>query len=256
MSYLSERVYSKLECPHSVSSLFETLGTLGIEIDWVIEAGCHTGSDTKKMIEDFGIRRIYGFEPDKIARIAAERLLEDYLDKKVTISPFALMNKNAIFGVSYVGEPGNGSTQVRDLSVSSSKASVEAIRLDDFKINETTLGCMWLDVEGAASDVILGGIETLKSLAVIKIEVEYHDMSSSRKANFREVIKILKRQGFCVWKCDVNPGYFGDILFIRKSLIPIKGRLISNLNRMILISLHSNVYPSLRKPPNWELGAI
>ena len=254
MSYLSQRVYSILECPHSVSSLFETLKTLGIRTDWVIEAGCHNGSDSKEMIEDFGIRQIYGFEPDNFARLAAEKLLEKYLDKKITISPFALMNENAIFGLSYVGEPGNGSTQVRDLSISSSKYMVNCIRLDDLKITEKTLGLMWLDVEGAATDVILGGIETLKSLAALKIEVEFHDMSNVRMANFRTVIKMLKKQDFSIWKCDIHPGYFGDILFIRRSLIPIKWRLISNLNEFLVISLHSFLYPAINRPTRTQVG--
>jgi FkbM family methyltransferase len=230
------------------------LRTLGIRTDWVIEAGCHNGSDSKEMIEDFGIRQIYGFEPDNFARLAAEKLLEKYLDKRITISPIALMNENAIFGVTYVGEPGNGSTQVRDLSISSSKNLFNSIRLEDLKITEKTLGLMWLDVEGAATDVILGGIDTSTSLAALKIEVEFHDMSKARKANFRTIIRILKKQGFSIWKCDIHPGYFGDILFIRTSLIPIKRRLFTNLNRLLLISLHSYVYPAINKPPRTQVG--
>ncbi len=248
MSYLSQRVYSMLECPHSVSNLFETLDYLGIRADWVIEAGCHNVSDSKEMIEDFEIRRIYGFEPDSFARLAAEKTLEKYLDTRVSISPFALMKENAIFGVTYIGDPGSGCTQVGDLSNSGSKDLVRSIRLDDFEINEKTLGLMWIDAEGAATDVILGEIETLKSIAALKIEVEFHDMSTARIANFRTVIKLLKTQGFCIWKGDIQPGFFGDILFVRSSLLPIRLRLISILNSLLLISLHSCIYPSINKP--------
>ena len=47
-----------------------------IDIDWILEAGCHDGSDTVVLSNYFQPDRYLAFEPDATARIKAIKLLK------------------------------------------------------------------------------------------------------------------------------------------------------------------------------------
>ncbi len=251
MPNFTSSIYRYFESPHSVKDLFALIDQLKIEISWVIEAGCHNGSDTLEMIEMYGMEKIYAFEPDPSARFEAEMVLAEYLGSRVELSPFALMDKSGLVGIDYLGAPGSGSSQIRHHR-SDDASGIKAIKLDEIQVTWDGGGCFWLDVEGVAVEVLIGSLNTLKKISVIKCEVEFHDMSQTRKSNYRKVFSLLSDNDFAIWKCDINPGYFGDILFVRKKHLSkiqlVKSRIILNL----VVLIRSYIYPWLGKPQDFE----
>jgi len=252
MLRFTERLYSRFESPHTVGEFFGLIDELGIKIRWGIEAGCHDGSDTKEMIEVHGVEMVYTFEPDASARLTAEHNLAEYIGSQVQLSPLALMDKPGLVGINYLGSPGSGSTQIRS-ALNQTEEPVRAIRLDDFPINMDSEGFLWLDVEGVATEVLSGSLETLEQISVIKCEVEFHDMSHSRKANFRRVLDLLTNNGFVIWKCDINPGYFGDVFFVRKKHLSKSQIVKAKLIVCLVLVIRSYIYPWLGKPQDFNL---
>lgn len=250
MPNLTSAIYRHFESPHSVKDLFALIDRLKIEISWVIEAGCHNGSDTLEMIQVHGIEKIYAFEPDPTARNVAEMVLAEYLGNRVVLSPFALMDKSGLVGIDYLGTPGSGSTQIRHHS-SEEELRIRAIKLDDIQATWEGGGCFWLDVEGVAVEVLNGSLYTLKNISVIKCEVEFHDMSKTRKSNYRKVFRLLTENDFAIWKCDINPGYFGDILFVRKRHLSKVQLIKSRIFFKFVVLLRSYIYPRLGKPKHF-----
>lgn len=252
MHKFNEYFYSRFRSPHTASEFFGLIDDLGIKVRWGIEAGCHDGSDTKEMIELHGVELIYAFEPDDSARLAAERNLSKYIGSRVELSPLALMDKPGLVAIDYLGSPGSGSTQVRS-EVSHSEGLIQAIRLDDYPVNMDFGGFFWLDVEGVAVEVLSGSLETLKRISVIKREVEFHDMSDSRKSSFRRVFDLLTGSGFVIWKCDINPGYFGDVFFVRKKHLARSQVLKARAVYFLVLLIRSYIYPWLGKPQDFKL---
>jgi FkbM family methyltransferase len=252
MHNFAERFYSRFKSPHTVGEFFGLIDELGIKIRWGIEAGCHDGSDTKEMIEVHGVEIVYAFEPDASARLMAEHNLAEYIGGQVELSSLALMDKPGLVEINYLGLPGSGSTQVRS-TLTQNEEPVQAIRLDDFPITRESEGFLWLDVEGVGAEVLSGSLETLKKISVIKCEVEFHDMSHSRKSNFRKVFDLLTNSGFVIWKCDINPGYFGDVFFVRKKHLTQTQILKTKLVFLLVLLIRSCIYPWLGKPQDFKL---
>ena len=248
MSRLSELVYARVRSPHSVEENFQCLRNLGLAVSFIIEAGCHDGSDTEKMLAHQGVEKIFAFEPDSTARNIAKSKLARFSPDRLSISSYALMDRTGVFEIDFLSSPGSGSTQVREFIEFSKHEQIQAIRLDDFAIVPTSGGFLWLDVEGAAHEVIMGGVHTLRKLSAMNIEVEFHDMSESRRSNFRIVIRFLRSQGFGIWASDINPGYFGNLFMVRVNLLSPPKRFIMQARYFRLLLLHSFIYPALKKP--------
>jgi len=247
ISKIAEYAYNRFYCPHDVSELFKLLCKWGINVSWIIEAGCHDGSDSKKMLDTPGVERLYAFEPDKVAREKAESLLSSELGKRYNVSGLALMDKSGEMSIDYLEAPGSGNTQIGE-KIHSAPKSILATKLDDFPIPEKKDGMIWLDVEGAACKVLIGGLMTLQKIFVVKVEVEFHDMSPTRNANWKPITFLLKKQGFFIRKANINPTYFGDMLFVRRSCLSRSQIVKSTLILGLMLALHEVVYPLLRKP--------
>jgi FkbM family methyltransferase len=248
MSRLSSLLYRKVRSPSTVEENFRVMKKLGLHITWVIEAGCHDGTDTEKMMTSHGVEKIYAFEPDSAAREIASSRLAKFSHEQISISPYALMNQPGVFEIDFLGSPGSGSTQIRKFVKLGDREQIQAIRLDDFTINQISGGFLWLDVEGSAFEVLAGGVRTLRKISAINIEVEFHDMSKTRASNFRKVTKTLRSQGFGIWASDIHPGYFGNIFLVRTNLLSQTKRFIMQTRYLRLWVLHSFIYPALNKP--------
>lgn len=248
MSRLTTLLFSRVRAPNSVEENFQVLRNLKLGVSWVIEAGCHDGSDTEKMLTLEGINKIYAFEPDTAARNIAKSRLARFSSRQLSISPYALMDYQGIFGIDFQGLPGSGSTQVRRSNQSNDHEIVQAIALDDFEIEELSNGFLWLDVEGVAHEVLAGGIQTLQKISARNLEVEFYDMSESRRTSFKKITRTLRSQGFGIWASDIHPGYFGNIFAVRSKLLPPHKRIIMEARYLRLLLLYSFVYPALNKP--------
>jgi FkbM family methyltransferase len=162
-----------------------------LDIEWIIEAGCHDGADTKQFLADQRFKQIFAFEPDPIAFKAAKRQLKDSLDR-VTLRNIVLMDKpGAVRALPLNGEFGTGSTifsQLKNITNSSEPINtIMASRLDDEIPSVAGGGALWLDVEGSAHRVLSGGTRILKQVMVAQIEIDMHAQSIYRNKNYRTV---------------------------------------------------------------------
>lgn len=223
---------------------------LNLNFDFVIEAGCHDGTDTEKLVKKLNDVKVYAFEPDSKARLAARKKLSAYIPKQILISSFALSDHNGkaflVFeGVGMDGaKSGSGSSRV-------SKQGSQAIQLrtlDNVLPDKLRKGLLWLDVEGHAVQVLKGATKTLKKIVLAKIEIQMHDMGTGRKADLFAVVNIMKQADLIPIYGPLNPGYFGDIIFVHRDLINRKNKIKSVLILLQLYFLHSIVYPTLNKP--------
>jgi hypothetical protein len=108
-------------------------------------------------------------------------------------------------------------------------------------------GLLWLDVEGAAANVLMGARNVLESINLIQVEVELHN-SLYRKSDFSKVNLILNKSKFSLIYAPLHPGFFGDAVYIKSDFL---GTLEKLRSRGVLAAyplLHLLIYPALGKP--------
>ena len=244
------RVYRTMETPHTAMELYEFTNRRGIDVSWIVEAGCHDAGDTELLSTIFSTSTIYAFEPDPVAFENAKSRIETLISKghSIQLSKIALMNVTGDGGLTFVGEPGGGSTQIQNTEIENQDHRVQVSKFDDLNIPETSKGLLWLDVEGNAVSALQGMQVSLHKFNVAKIEVEFHNMSQSRMRNYQEVIALMKLANFRIVKSDNQPGFFGDMLFVHSTQINFIRSLESILITWTTHLLHGFVYPILKKP--------
>lgn len=217
-----------------------------INIDWIIEAGCHDGSDSLVLLNNFPSAELYAFEPDPFARDKASQKYSESGRKNIHLSAFGLSDHNTSRFMRFIdGVGGSGSSEVD----SHGDVPVELVVLDDiFRPQAKTQGLLWLDVEGHATSALRGMEETLKQVSVAKIEVQMHDMTSTRPRDFVLVLSLLKKAGLNAVSTPIHPGYFGDIVFIHSRHQNLLERVSSFLLTLQMRILHEFIYPMIRKP--------
>lgn len=247
---LRNRIYRSMETPPTARDLHAFTEERGIDVSWIVEAGCHDASDTEILATLFNPVKIYAFEPDPVAFEIAKSRIENLASKShaIELLKIALMNVSGEGNLFFVGIAGGGSTQIRETETSMHDDAVRTSKLDDLGIPEASKGLLWLDVEGNAVLALQGMQESLTKFNLAKIEVEFHDMSTFRTQNFRQVINIMKQSDFKLIKSYIQPGFFGDLLFVSKRQLSFSDYLNSFLVTWTTIVLHSLIYPILKKP--------
>lgn len=226
------------------ADIFNLIRRNGIQIDWVIEAGCHNGSDTLILAEKLNPRKLVAFEPDAKIRKVAEELFH-HRKLIVDLYEYALSDVASIQYLNFMdGIEGSGSTFVAETG----STPVPAIALDSLNLNLDGAGLLWLDVEGHAVQALDGGFSTLQGLRVAKIEVQMHEMHLARRADLFEVIKRMKSLRLAPVRAPLHPGFFGDVLFIHRSGLKSQQKIWSSILTTQLFVLHTPIYPMLNKP--------
>jgi len=216
-----------------------------IAINWIIEAGCHDGSDTVELIRDFPKSNIFAFEPDPISRAIAEEKYLKLGNSGLELYPFGLSDENSQKFLDYVdNQRGSGTTSLAEWGTE----SVKTVALDKFRKLPSSGGLLWLDVEGHAVKALLGMQKTLKGVDIAKVEVQMHQKSEQRKQDYGYVMDIMAQAGLIPIKAPLHPGYFGDIYFVRKGFVNIATLIRSKLLTFQMRMLHNHVYPILNKP--------
>jgi len=129
-----------------------------LDFQWVIEAGCHDGSDTLKFLEMPNVLKVYAFEPDEVAANKAEAKFKSH-GERVKLHRLALMDRPGFIDVSSpTGEFGDGNSIVGNFRSDESElnSGIKYFRcsnLDSELKDLTGNGLLWLDVEGAAAKV-------------------------------------------------------------------------------------------------------
>jgi len=213
-------------------------------LDYVIETGCYDGKNSFTFLRSASINTIHAFEPDHKARKEAKKLLAHEIPGRVKLFPFGLSDVNQRTYLDFSdGSVGFGQTRL----VSEGTDAIEVVKLDDCVDNLTQTGLLWLDVEGQAVPALIGGTQTLKSILIAKIEVQTHNVGPGRKADFLNVIQIMKNPGLIPPYAPLHPWYFGDIIFARRSRISLFRKFQSVFLVFQLNVLHLIIYPMLGK---------
>lgn len=241
-------MYTRLASP----GLVQMIKSHSLAISWIVEAGCHNGSDSLTLLQLNDEVVIHAFEPDSVAFAAA---VKNVSSSRFQLSRFALMDRdgvariiplNSSFGtgssIVKFGEPGEFENVDRE-------DLIQCRRLDGLDISSSQgRGAFWIDVEGAEIELVKGAIETLKKVDVIQIEVVLHDMSNTRRATWRQLNRLLRGSGFALCYAPVHPGYFGDCIYVRNTCLSFHSKLKAIYLHSIMTILHCWVYPILRKP--------
>ncbi|WFU39831.1 FkbM family methyltransferase [Bradyrhizobium sp. CB82] len=170
---------SKLDVHEQLVSL------LGNQSPVILDIGCNDGTDTKRFLELRPEARLYCFEPDPRAVVRFKKNLHSALDK-VRLFEIAISDRNGKIDF----HPSNGDGEVEEWDLSGSirrpknhlaeyewvrfdkPISVETRRLDDWtsEVSVDKIDLIWMDVQGAESDVIAGGKRALSNTRFIYTE--------------------------------------------------------------------------------------
>ena len=216
-----------------------------IDFSWVVEAGCHDGSDTVVFSKMPNVARVFAFEPDYTARKKAKERFIDEKYSNIDLSELGLMNQSGYARIKYhAGEKGSGNSHIELSPLKESDDDILITTLDEF-FSQTSprsgQGLMWLDVEGAAVNVFEGAPASLKTFNLIKVEVEFRKMNEFRTGNYKQVIDILEKSGFVMVRGTIHPGLFGDLIFVRKG--SGKNVYISQVTmKLLFLLLHDGIY--------------
>jgi FkbM family methyltransferase len=173
----------------------------------VIEAGAFDGADTEKMSHHWGTANIFSFEPipelfEKLdQRVKALSNVETFQFalvgnevESVLINTFSFTDKE--HGSSSILEPGYHKVVSPSVQFNR-KVHVPALTLDKWKkLNpDSCVDVLWLDLQGAELDVLKGGIELLKSIKLVHVEVSRRPLYEGG-VTLNEMDLFLSRLGF------------------------------------------------------------
>ena len=217
----------------------------GIKIDWILEAGCHDGSDSVILYQNFKPERYLAFEPDEAARTQAELAFKLSKVETIELHPFGLSNVNAKKYLKYEAEgKGSGSTHFADTG-----EDVVEIRVfdDHFTVHQQS-GLLWLDVEGHTLQALDGMAVSLQQIVIARVEVQLHTRNKDFFQDFLEVTQVMLKMSLVPVYGPIYPGYFGDIIFVDSNLLKTKDKLRSKILWLLMKFLHLHFYPKINKP--------
>lgn len=172
----------------------------------ILEAGCHLGTDTKKLSKYFFEGKIYGFEPNKnlFGNILKPLQIEQ---KNVEIFNLALSNTDGITSF-YLDENPQGDSgassllksedfYLKDYIKKETEIEVESITMSTWmkKFNVFKIDFIWLDLEGYEYYVISNAINEIKNVKYIYLEVNFNKF---RKGTYLydDIKKLLESMNF------------------------------------------------------------
>ena len=216
-----------------------------MSIDWILEAGCHDGSDSVTLVKELNPVRYLAFEPDETARAKALQRFESTGTHRIEMYPFGLSNYNSMRFLKYEAEgKGSGSTHLAD----EGDDVIEVKVFDELVTVEEGSGLLWLDVEGHALQALQGMKNALHRIVIAKIEVQLHTRNSDFVRDFIEVILLMEKSDLFPIFGPVYPGYFGDIIFLRKEFLRPYDKFRSRILKFQMGLLHLGVYQIIKKP--------
>ncbi|MCA1494568.1 FkbM family methyltransferase [Ensifer sp. NBAIM29] len=151
----------------------------------ILDIGCNDGSDARRFLQLRPKARLYCFEPDPRAVARFRENMGLYLDR-MRLFEVAISDRNG--RIDFHPSNGDGDAKEWDLSGSIRRPknhlseyqwvrfdgpiSVETRRLDDWcsEADLESIDLIWMDVQGAESDVIAGGKQTLNKTRFIYTE--------------------------------------------------------------------------------------
>lgn len=198
----------------------------------IVEAGAFDGTDTRKMSAHWPHGTIHAFEPvpDIFAKLEANTNdLGNVIRHHIALSD---QTGSAIFYVSEKpskpGQPFQAGTllkpkeRLKHSPITYPRTiTVPTITLDAWAQQHhiTRIDFMWLDLQGFALPVLKGGINILKTVRALFVELEFIEAYEGQ-AQYQEVKAWLESQGFTAIAqdfLDTTSWIYGNVVFIRKT---------------------------------------
>jgi FkbM family methyltransferase len=218
---------------------------IGINAKVILEIGGHYGEDTLRFYKYFPHSKIYSFEPDprniqifkKIcSNIPSIQLIEKAVSDKHNDSILFYMAYSDMKGklqdkYNFINEEeykilklnNSGSSSIKKSTrkdlINSENIMVDTIKLDNWVIenNIDKIDLIWIDVQGAEKDVIIGSKNILNNVNFILLE--YGETEYENSLTKKETYDIMVKNNFQLI-IDMAPNNSkGDFLFKNKNII-------------------------------------
>jgi len=183
----------------------------------IVEVGAHLGTDTRRFREGFPKAKIYCFEPDPRAQMVLEKYCSDfdfdffkyavsdtnlkevafyqaYTEKNIDamLEKYSWIKKDDFINFKLNRVGASSLKKGHEAVANANEIKVEAIRLDTWasQNNVKHVDLLWVDVQGAESEVFSGAGELLKQIKYIW--TEYGETEYEKGMSRSETIKMLK----------------------------------------------------------------
>jgi len=181
----------------------------------VVDIGCRWGFAEKFMAKN-KLFQVFGFDPDIEE---CQRLTQRYSEESVTLVPMALAEFIGARTLFVTQEPACSSLLQPDPYLTANYSALACARhVASTEVNTTTLD-IWasqnnvsiidyikIDTQGTELEIIKGGVEVLKKVRSIEVEVEFNPIYFEQ-AVFSDVDDFLRSQGFVLWKLNNQVHY-------------------------------------------------
>lgn len=242
MGSLLNRIYEKYSAKDFIL-LAKKLDT----IEWIVEAGIHDGTDTEILLKTFDVNHYFAFEPDPAAFAFADaKLSEERSKHNLMLLPIALSDRKHIIKMVSPKGFGLGISQITN-DPHSQGVLIQSDLLDNYLASMNNNGLLWLDVEGHSISALNGSIRNLNKFVICKIEAQTHTIDSRKEQDAFRVHKLM-RKNFLLIRAPLYPGYFGDLVYLRKDQASMVPWISSKALTVVFYALHRIIYPLLKKP--------
>ena len=207
---------------------------LGEKVSVIFDVGCHKGETLDLISEYFKVEKIYAFEPNK--NLINQINKSKYKNTKFIKKGLGEKNENKKFFKSNFSPVNSLHKSNPDSNYSKFKKkiinfffsedfiveeSIELITFDYFCKNNKIekIDLLKIDTEGYEFYIIKGAVKNLKKVKVILLEHHY-DSSINKGYKFREIIQILKNEGFEIrFKNKMVLRKIFEYVFVNKNIV-------------------------------------
>ncbi|MEM9829416.1 MAG: FkbM family methyltransferase [Bacteroidota bacterium] len=192
----------------------------------VLDIGCLDGKDTLTFRDGLPGARVLAFEanPYNYQKIKDSGVLES---NHIEVFNFAVSDRTDflkfyLYNTSDVQRDGIASLKKRDGVEAQEEVEVQSVRIEDFLAkNEVSISniAVWIDVEGAAFEVITSFGDRINEVSVVHVELENEKLYQEYHLQ-QEVEAFLKKNKFiCLGKQMHKSRKVGDYVYINSSIL-------------------------------------
>lgn len=212
----------------TLDDIFFRLVTEVAPCDYFIEAGAFQGETSISVQNALPNASVFAFEANPYNYEQFKHLFDNSTAKYINLAVSGT-NDSVLFKVqkTYMDEPlspirGNNSMLLRtEPGVGYEDVTVNSTTLNNYfadKIKPGQMVAAWIDLEGAAYEALLGSVNVLPNIGVIKIEVEKHQFWENQKLDF-DIRALLSQYGFFPVLRDYEYPNQYNILFCKSEIM-------------------------------------
>jgi FkbM family methyltransferase len=195
------------------------LGRTPDEIGTIVIVGAWHGREVVRMLERFPAAHFFCFEPNPQDFAVLESRFDGI--ERVTCFPLAASDAGGTTTFYEVDRPGTSSLFPPDPDDERlpllGAFEVESVRLDDLpELRTARIDCLWVDVQGAESKVLSGGLQLLARTDALFLEVALHRSAYVGGTTLDELRSLLEPAGFSLHGLGLgHGGVEGNSLWLR-----------------------------------------